>query len=127
AGSYSPSREAASRTPAITAPTTPTAGPAAKLASATQPPASAQNAILFAQQPTVQLQDAAGNPVSQSGTPVAAVIASGGGVLGGTLSVQTGAGGLATFTNLMITGVVGPRTLAFSAGALTGATSGTVS
>ncbi|HEV2671992.1 MAG TPA: Ig-like domain-containing protein, partial [Gemmatimonadales bacterium] len=126
-GIYTLSLGAGSLTPAITAPIALTAGPAAKLAIATQPPASAQNAILFAQQPTVQLQDAAGNPVSQSGTPVAAVIASGGGVLGGTLSVATDAGGLATFTNLTITGVVGPRTLGFSAPALAGATSGTVS
>ena len=126
AGVYRLGMAAGALQPDTTTAITLSAGPAAKLAITTEPPVSAQNATLFAQQPAVQLQDLAGNAVSVSGTAVTASIASGGGTLGGTLSVQTDAGGLATFTNLMITGVVGPRTLAFSAGALTGATSGTV-
>ena len=102
------------------------AGPVAKLAIATEPPADAPNATVFTPQPAVQLQDLAGNAVSVSGIAVTASLASGGGTLGGTLTVLTDGNGLAAFTNLTITGTVGPRTLAFSAGALTGATSGTI-
>src|SRR6185503_16565600 len=102
------------------------AGAAAKLVMATQPSTTATNDAPFPQQPAVQLQDAGGNPVSQSGTIVTAAIATGGGTLGGTLTATTDAGGLATFTNLKITGTVGDRTLSFSASGLTGTTSGTI-
>ena len=88
----------------------------------TEPSASAQNAVAFAQQPTVQVQDAAGNPVAGV-VPVTAAIATGGGTLGGTVTVNTNAAGLATFTNLAITGSVGGRTLAFASAALTPDTS----
>ena len=55
-----------------------------------------------------------------------ATIATGDGTLGGTMTVQTDAAGTATFTDLVITGVVGDRTLAFEATGLTGVTSATV-
>ena len=102
-----------------------TAGTAARLAIVAQPSATAQNAIAFAQQPTVQVQDAAGNPVAGV-VSVTAAIASGGGTLGGTATVSTSPAGLATFTNLAITGIVGARTLAFSSGGLTPDTSTSV-
>src|SRR5206468_11666494 len=54
-------------------------GPAAKLALTTQPSGSVQNATAFPQQPVVQLQDAAGNNVSQVNVAVTPAIASGGG------------------------------------------------
>ncbi len=100
-----------------------TAGAATQLAIATQPSANAASGAAFAQQPAIQLQDASGNPVSQAGTVITAAIASGGGTLGGTATATTNAGGLATFTNLSITGTVGARTLSFTSGALTAATS----
>ncbi len=102
------------------------AGLAGQLAITTQPSSSAQSAVAFAQQPVVQLQDAAGNAVSEAGTVVTATIASGGGTLGGTTTATTNASGVATFTDLHLTGTVGARTLTFSAPSLTSATSGTI-
>ena len=104
-----------------------TAGGATQLALVTPPSASVQSGTPFAQQPVVQLQDGSGNTVSQAGTDVTATIATGDGTLGGTMTVQTDGAGTATFTDLVITGVVGDRTLSFDATGLTGATSGTVS
>ena len=101
-------------------------GAAARLGLTTEPSASAANGVAFGQQPEIQIQDASGNPVSQSGTTVTAALATGAGTLGGTLTAVTDAGGLATFTNLKITGLVGARTLTFTAPPLTAATSGTV-
>ncbi len=112
--------------PATSASVTVTAGPAARLGMATQPSASVQNTQPLPQQPVVRLEDAAGNPVAQSGITVTASIASGGGTLGGTLTAVTNGSGTATFTNLAITGTVGPRTLGFGASGLAGVTSGTV-
>ena len=86
-----------------------------------------QSGAAFPQQPVVQLRDASGNPVAQAGVTVTAAIASGGGALGGTTTATTDASGVATFTNLSITGTLGDRTLSFSAAGLTGATSGTIS
>ncbi|HET9294201.1 MAG TPA: Ig-like domain repeat protein [Gemmatimonadales bacterium] len=98
------------------------AGTAAKLVVVTQPSDTAQNAIVFPTQPTVQVQDAAGNPVSGVRS-VSVTIASGGGVLGGTSPVNTNASGLATFTGLKVTGTVGVRTLRFQSAGLTDAVS----
>src|SRR5947199_61941 len=53
------------------------AGAAAKLALTTAPSSSASSGVAFTQQPVVQVQDAGGNPVSQSGDGVTATIASG--------------------------------------------------
>ena len=103
-----------------------TAGAASQLVVTTQPSATVQNGAALATQPVVQLRDADGNTVAQSGVPVTASIASGGGTLGGMATVSTDASGAATFTDLSITGAVGARTLAFSAGGLTGASSNTV-
>jgi len=102
------------------------AGAASQLAITTQPSTAAQSGVAFAQQPALQLEDASGNAVSQSGTVVTAAIGTGGGLLGGTLTATTNTNGVATFTNLMITGTVGARTLSFTATGVTSATSGTV-
>ncbi|HEX8271168.1 MAG TPA: Ig-like domain-containing protein, partial [Longimicrobiaceae bacterium] len=100
-----------------------TAGAASQLAVTTEPSATVQNGVAFPQQPTVQLRDAAGNPVGQAGVTVTAAIASGGGTLGGTTTATTDAGGAATFTDLSITGTLGSRTLRFSAAGLADTTS----
>ena len=99
-----------------------TAGAAAQLVVVTQPSASAQSGVPFAVQPAVQVRDAAGNDVSGSFS-VSATIATGGGTLGGTTPVTTNGAGLASFTDLAITGAAGSRTLGFAAAGLTGATS----
>src|SRR5205085_1547392 len=123
-------RTRASTTYGLTAATsstiTLTAGTAAQLSITTQPSASAQNGVAFAQQPVVQRQDGSNNAVSQAGVVVTAAIATGGGTLGGTLTATTNASGVATFTNLSITGTAGPRTLTFTSGSLTAATSSTI-
>jgi hypothetical protein len=100
---------------------------AAKVGMVTQPSASAQSGQAFATQPSVRLLSAADNPVSQAGVTVTVNIGSGtGGTLVGTASAITNASGIATFTNLGITGTVGSFTLAFSSAGLTGVSSGTI-
>jgi adhesin/invasin len=101
-------------------------GPAAKIGLTRQPSATAPSGVVFARQPVVQVQDAVGNPVAQSGTEVTVTIASGGGTLGGTTTLTTDGNGRATFTNLSISGTVGPRTLTFTTTALGSVTSETV-
>lgn len=104
-----------------------TAGGATQLTITTQPSASAASGAMFAQQPVVQLRDVSGNAVSQAGVPITAAIATGGNTLGGTLSVMTNASGAAVFSDLVITGIVGPRTLRFTAAGTTGVLSSGVS
>jgi hypothetical protein len=111
---------------AISPPFTVVAGAANKLAMVTPPPGTAQSGVGFGIHPVVQIVDAAGNPVSQSGILVTASIASGNGTLGGTLAVATNASGAATFTNLALTGPAGPFTIAFSAPSIAPVTSGTI-
>ena len=72
----------------------------------------------------VQIQDAAGNPASVAKT-ILATLRSGRGTLGGTTSINTGGGSSVTFTNLAVSGLVGPRTLLFASGGLTSDTSST--
>lgn len=101
-------------------------GPVAtKLGITTQPSSSAQSGVAFSQQPVIQLQDVGGNPVSQAGVSVTASVFSGGDSLSGTTSVSTNASGVATFTNLALTGS-NTDVLAFSASPLTGVHSNSI-
>ena len=102
------------------------AGAPTQLSIVTQPSAAAQSGVAFATQPSVRLRDGGGNPVTVAGIQVTASIASGGGTLTGATTATTNASGIATFTNLAISGTVGPRTLGFASAGLTGATSGTI-
>jgi len=99
-----------------------TAGPAAKLSLTTAPSATATNRAVFATQPVVQVRDANNNAVSQSGTLVTASVTSGGGTIGGTATATTNGSGVATFTNLSISGTAGAQTVSFAATGLTAAT-----
>jgi hypothetical protein len=92
-----------------------TAGAPARLSVQTQPSATAVSGTPLSQQPVIQLLDAQGNPSSQSGVAVTAAIGSGGGTLGGTLTRNTDGSGRAAFTDLVITGTPGTRTLRFTA------------
>lgn len=94
---------------------TATALPATQMVVGTQPAATSTSGVVLTRQPTVQLKDASGNNSSQSGVPVTASIATGGGTLGGTLTVNSDANGLVTFGNLSLSGVTGIVTLSFSA------------
>ena len=78
------------------------------------PSANAQSGVPFPEQPAIQLLDANGNPVDQSNLNVTATISAGGGAISGATTVQTDANGLATFTDLAISGANGARTLRFS-------------
>ena len=86
----------------------------ASLSITTQPSGGASGAVL-ATQPAVTLLDANGNAVTNdSRTSVTAAIGSGSGTIGGTTAV-TASAGVARFSDLVITGVVGDYTLSFSA------------
>jgi adhesin/invasin len=87
-------------------------GAAAKLALASSSPA-ARSRQPLTPQPSLQVQDASGNPVGQAGITVAASL-TGDGTLGGQASVTTDGNGRASFTDLTITGAPGSRTLNFS-------------
>ena len=100
-----------------------TAGSATRLAVATQPSPTATSGTPFARQPVVQLVDASGTPVAQSGVSITATIASGGGTLGGSATRTTDGSGAAHFTDLSIAGPDGTRTLIFAASGLTSVTS----
>ena len=80
-----------------------------------QPSATAQTGVAFAVQPVIQLQDASGSDLGQSGLVVTASIATGTGTLGGTTTSATNASGEATFTDLSITAQTGTYVLRFTA------------
>jgi hypothetical protein len=93
-------------------------GPPATIAIVQQPAATAQAGVALSPQPVVEIRDAEGNPVPQSNFAVSAAIQSGGGTLGGTVTVLTDESGHASFTNLSIGGAPGVRTLRFSSASL---------
>lgn len=97
-----------------------------QLAITTQPPASAQSGVVLSPAPVIQLQDNQGQPLHQANVQVTATINSGGGSVGGTTTVATDGNGVATFSDLSISGLVGARTLAFNASGVTGITSNTI-
>ena len=99
---------------------------APQLALVTQPSATVSSGQIFPRQPVLQALDASGNPLGQSGIVCSVALASGSPALGGTLTVTTDAAGVATFTDLSISGVAGLRTLQFSAIGLTPVTSNTI-
>ncbi|MBK9067044.1 MAG: carboxypeptidase regulatory-like domain-containing protein [Gemmatimonadetes bacterium] len=104
-----------------------TPGAAAALTITTQPSSQVTNANALTQQPVLQLRDAGGNAVPLAGVNVLASLTdSTGVVLGGTRTVATNASGVATFTNLALTGTVGSYSLTFTSGALTSATSSSI-
>src|SRR5205814_4346273 len=110
-------------TPAVSGTITVGAGAATQLTLTTQPSATAQSGVAFAQQPVVQLRDGDGNAVNQAGVTVTAAIATGGGTLSGTVTAATNGSGVASFTNLSISGTAGERTLSFSAAGFVSVTS----
>jgi hypothetical protein len=98
------------------------AGPATQLAVTTQP-AGAVSGAAFTTQPVIAIRDASNN-LTTSTAAVTAAIATGTGTLGGTVTVNA-VNGVATFTNLQLTGS-GAHTLTFTSPGLTAATSASV-
>jgi alpha-tubulin suppressor-like RCC1 family protein len=90
----------------------------ARLGMSLEPPQTAQAGLVFAPQPVVQVLDVDGEPLAATGILVTATIASGGGTIGGTVGVRTAADGRAVFTDLVLGGALGPRTIRFSASGL---------
>jgi len=125
AGSNTLTAAVAGLTP-VTIMATATAGAPASLVFLTMAPAAAQSGVALTTQPSFQLKDVFGNNVPQAGVAVTAVIATGGGTLGGTATVNTNASGVASFTNLAITGTIGARTLSFSTSGLPALLSGPI-
>src|SRR2546422_4422627 len=101
------------------------AGAATQLTLTTQPSAAAQSGVAFAQQPVVQLRDANGNPVSQSGVVVTATVTPAG-ATPTNATATTGATGAATFSGLTLSGSAGSYTLSFGATGLTSVSSGAI-
>ncbi|MDX9735227.1 MAG: hypothetical protein RBU36_13950 [Thermoanaerobaculia bacterium] len=102
-----------------------TVGPVSQLAYV-QPPTPAAPGATISPAVTVQLQDAAGNPVAVAGTTVTISLTSGTGALSGTASQLTDAAGLATFADLSID-TSGPKQLTAASAGLTSAVSSTFS
>jgi hypothetical protein len=94
-----------------------TAGPPAKLFVRTQP-GDVASGTSFAAAPVVEVRDALDNLVTATSVPVSVSFASGVGTIGGVTTVSS-VQGLATFSPLVISGLAGPRSLAFSAAGLT--------
>ncbi len=101
--------------------TAPVAGVAVALRVERQPTGAVDNAA-FTTQPRVEVIDGYGDRVTGSSASITAAKATGSGTLSGTTSVNA-ASGLATFTNLVITGT-GNHSLTFSSTGLAPVTSG---
>ena len=89
--------------------------PPARILLLQAPPTLVQNGILFDRQPVVGILDRDNQPVAGVGVTVS--LASGVGTLNGTTTVSTDAAGRATYGDLTIQGLIGPRTLRFSVSA----------
>ena len=108
---------------------TATVGSAGRLSIERQPSSTAQSGAPFGTQPQIQLRDASNNPVLDPGVAIEAELSGpAGATLIGTPIAPTNASGIATFTNLGITGPAGEYTINFSGAelSLTGATSNTI-
>jgi hypothetical protein len=100
--------------------------PATQLSISTQPSGTAASGTPFATQPSIQLRNAQGGAVSQSGVPVTVSVASGSATLSGTLTVNTSSTGQATFSGLTLSGTAGAHTLRFTSPGLTEVVSATI-
>jgi hypothetical protein len=101
-----------------------------RLAIVTVPTSVVVNRVVLPTEPSVRLEDDAGNDVARAGVAVVVSVSpdpvgTGSGpvtTLGGTTTTTTDANGVATFSGLSIRGPVGAKKLTFSATGLTSAT-----
>ena len=114
-GTFSVAASAAGVTTFTTSSVSIVTGAATTFSIATQASTTAASGVPFATQPVIQIEDAGGNPVSQSGVSVSVSIATGGGTLSGTTPIVTNGSGQAAFTDLAISGTAGTRRLSFAA------------
>ena len=101
------------------------AAPPPVLAIATQPGAQATSGVALNPQPVVQLKTGDGANLPTAGVAVSVTV-QGGGTLSGTSPVATDGNGLASFTDLVISGDPGTRTLVFTADGFTSVTSSSI-
>src|SRR5687767_4629996 len=95
---------------------------ATKLTLATAPSTSAQNRVVLATQPSVQLTNDGGRASPTAGVVVTAAVTTAGATLSGTTTATTNGNGVATFTDLVVQGVVGAHEIEFTAPSLTSVT-----
>jgi Big-like domain-containing protein len=100
-----------------------TPGAASQLALRTQPSGAVSTAPLTTQ-PVVEIRDAAGNLVTSSSLAITAQLATGSAALSGTTSVNAN-GGVATFSDLVLTGS-GAATLTFAGSGVASVTSSSI-
>ncbi len=81
----------------------------------TQPSGEAESGVAFAAQPVVQVRDAEGADLAESGLEVTASLVGDAGTLDGSVTRTTDADGRATYTDLAITGPAGEYALRFTA------------
>ncbi len=93
-----------------------TAGAPAKLFVRTQP-VNALSGTTLSTSPVIEVRDGLDNLVTTASVPVSVSFASGVGTLSGVTTV-TSVQGIAAFSQLIVSGLAGPRSLAFSAGGL---------
>ncbi len=105
--------------PAESAPFAIVAGTAAGLSVTTQPSPSSSSGAPLPRQPVLQVRDAAGNAVARAGVQITAALQGAGAALGGTRTVTTNAEGVATYSDLTLSGSAGTYTLLFAAPSLT--------
>ena len=98
-------------------------GSAARLLISTQPSGAAQSGVALNEQPVIQLADVSGQPVAQRGVLITVSVVNGEAVLSGVTAVRTDGDGRASFSGLSVSGVVGVRTLRFTASGLAAAQS----
>jgi adhesin/invasin len=113
-GSYTVAFSSAGLAGVTSEPITLSAGPASRISVARQPSAAARSRVPFAAQPLLQFEDERGNSVPRPGVQVTASLASGDGTLQGTTVVTTDGSGQASYSDLMIVGRPGARTLRFT-------------
>ncbi len=82
-------------------------GTAAQVTITVEPSPSVANGVAFPQQPVIQVRDASNNAIARAGVLVTAALFSGPSTLGGALTFSTDTSGVATFTNLTLTGSPG--------------------
>src|SRR5207247_8112314 len=127
AGSYTLRFESGTLTAVTSGTITLGAGTTTQLTITTPPSVTASSGAALAQQPVLQVRDAAGNPAGGAGLMVKAVI--GTGPAGAALSNATAttvASGEAEYGGLALSGTAASYTLRFESGTLTTATSGTI-
>ncbi len=104
-----------------------TAGTADHMTFSTAPATTATTAVALNPQPALQLRDMNNNAVASAGVSISVTLVTltGSGILGGTATAITAANGIATFTDLVITGT-GTFQLQFAGTGLAPATSAVI-